>query len=222
MALTPNERAELENLRAECKRLRDEVEVERDRANDLLTDKNWAEAECGRIHVKASEATAKAERQRKQLHSQCKTIESRGAEIARLENEVKVLREKYEGAVASHKALAEVCTEISDELLTVRQSHTEQPETRRVKVRCNLKPEDISIMVNRCYADGYNQLATCKKVMDHVLLNAVLEVPPGVPTLDELAMIGSVAWANHKEYLSGVELHHASAVVIAEGRDSGA
>ena len=66
-----NERAELENLRAECKRLRDEVV-------NLL----------GEI----SKTNSKAERQRQALDANRKTIESRGAEICKLENEVKRLR----------------------------------------------------------------------------------------------------------------------------------
>lgn len=69
--LQDNERNELENLRAEGGRLREEV------ANLL---------------VEISKTNSKAERQRQALDANRKTIESRGAEIARLENVVKRLR----------------------------------------------------------------------------------------------------------------------------------
>lgn len=73
---------------------------------------------------------------------------------------------------------------------------------RPVKVRCHLEPEDISKMVNRCHADGYNQLATCKKVMDYVLLNAVIDVPAGVPSVEELH---AMYWGReHTEIIPGM------------------
>lgn len=156
VALTPNERAELENLRVECKRLRHEVEVERDRASDLLADKDSAEAECERLRVKASYATAKAERQRQALDDNRKTIESRGAEIARLENEVKRLR-------------------------------IQQPETRPVKVRFDVTAEDIRVAL-ACTKRG-EFVSLEQWYLDYLSDHAVLEVPPGVPSVEKLVKI---------------------------------
>lgn len=189
VVLQDNERAELENLRVECKRLRHEVEVERDRANDLLDDRDSAvnirdktikamREENTKLRVEASEATAKAERQRQQLHSQCKTIESRGAEIARLENEVQQLRiQRSEEKIGCHGCgvtLPKTALEIGYNPVVdgVRVAVCQRcwdagvglqgktaPETRPVRVRFDVTAEDLAAKIHHALHGGWPELS---------------------------------------------------------------
>lgn len=145
VGLQGNERAELENLRAECKRLRDyeaELLERRKEQAKLFNDNKCYKVEC-----------------------------------VRLRNEIKRLREKYDGVVAGNKALA-------DDLLAIKQAGTQQP----VKVRFDVTAEDIRVAL-ACTKRG-EFVSLEQWYLDYLAAHAVIDVPPGVPTLEELAKMG--------------------------------